>query len=114
MKILIIFLSSMLISSCAYHQPAPVAYTKTSSTSKFDRSWSAVIGALSDQGVYINTQDRGAGIIQGTRDGIMVTGSVRTQADNSVRVQFDTSGDTKRDPTLIKRITRSYNGRMGR
>jgi len=114
MKFLIIILTTTLITGCTYYQPAPGVYTATSTTNKFDRSWSAVIGALSDQGVYISTQDRGAGIVQGTRDGIVVTGSVRTQADNSVRVQFDTSGDTKRDPTLIKRITSSYNSRMGR
>ena len=114
MKILIIILTTTLITGCTYYQPAPGVYTTTSTPNKFDRSWSAVIGALSDQGVYISTQDRGAGIVQGTRDGIIITGSVRPQADNSVRVQFDTSGDTKRDPTLIKRITRSYNSRMGR
>ncbi|MBT3811221.1 MAG: hypothetical protein HON51_13200 [Gammaproteobacteria bacterium] len=48
-------------------------YTTKSSTSKFDQSWSAVIGALSDQGVRITTQDRGTGIMQGTRYGIEVT-----------------------------------------
>jgi hypothetical protein len=39
---------------------------------------------------------------------------VRSQADGSVRVQFDTSGATASDPTLIDRITRSYNAYMGR
>ncbi|WP_428356703.1 hypothetical protein [Methyloprofundus sp.] len=97
-----------------YTQPATAVYTTKSSTSKFDQSWSAVIGALSDQGVRITTQDRGAGIIQGTRYGIEVTGNIRTQADNSVHVQFDTSGETKSDPQLIQRITDSYNRRMGR
>ena len=122
MKIYIIILTTALISGCysyrpapAYYHPAPAVYTTTTSTtSKFDQSWSAVLGAFSDQGIRITTQDRGAGVIQGTRYGINVTGSIRTQADNSVRVQFDTSGDTKSDPALIERITRSYNSRMGR
>lgn len=120
MKIYITTLTTILISGCyyepapAYYQPAPAVYSTTSTTSKFNQSWSAVIGALSDQGIRITTQDRSAGIIQGTRYGINITGSVITQADNSVRVQFDTSGDTKSDPTLIERITKSYNGRMGR
>jgi hypothetical protein len=39
---------------------------------------------------------------------------VRTQADGSVRVEFNTSGDTAADPTLIDRITARYNQRMGR
>ena len=110
----IITLTVALMTGCTYYQTAPGIYSTTATTSKFDQSWSATVGALSDQGVRITSQDRGAGVVQGTRDGIEVTGNVRTQADGSVRVQFDTSGATKRDPTLIKRITGSYNSRMGR
>ena len=120
MKIFIISVIVALITSCSYSQPAPVYYQpapavyKTQSTSKFNQSWSAALGALSDQGVRITTQDRDAGIIQGSRYGIEVTASIRPQANNSVRVEFNTSGDTKSDPALIKRITGSYNSRMGR
>ena len=120
MRIYIIPLTTALLSGCyygpapAYYQPTPAVYTSTSTTSKFDQSWSAMVGAFSDQGIRISTQDRGAGVIQGTRYGINITANIRTQADNSVRVQFDTSGDTASDPALIKRITRSYNSRMGR
>jgi hypothetical protein len=39
---------------------------------------------------------------------------VRPQADGTIRVQFDTSGATGSDPTLIDRITRSYQAFMGR
>ncbi len=116
MKIIITALAAILISGCTYYQPvpAPAVYTTVNKTSKFDQSWSAVVGALADQGVRINVQDRGAGVIQGTRKDIEVTGNIRTQADGRVRVEFNTSGATKSDPTLIERITRSYNGRMGR
>ncbi len=117
MKILtiLITLTAVLITGCTYYQTAPGVYsTTTSTTSKFDRSWSAAVGALSDQNVRITSQDRAAGIVQGTRDGIEVTGNIRTQADGSVRVQFNTSGATTRDPTLIDRVTQSYNSRMGR
>jgi len=114
MKTLIIFLTTILISGCYYYPPAPVVYSTKVSTSKFDQSWSAAIGALSDQGVRITVQDRGAGVIQGNLNGIEVAASIRTQADNSVRVQFNTSGATTRDPTIIQRITNSYHSRMGR
>ena len=114
MKInIIITLITVLITGCTYYQPAPV-YSTTTSPSKFDRSWSAAVGAFADQGIAITSQDRGAGVIQGFRGGINVTGNIRTQADGSVRVQFDTSGATKTDPTLIQRISGSYNSRMGR
>jgi len=107
-------LAATLMSGCTYYQPAPVVYASAVKISKFDRSWSALVGALADQGVRITAQDRGAGIVQGNREGINVTGNIRTQADGSVRIEFNTSGATKRDPALIERITRSYNGRMGR
>ena len=74
----------------------------------------AAIGALRDQGVQITIEDRSAGIVRGTRNGINVTANLRTQADGSVRVEFNTSGATERDPALIDRISQSYNRRMGR
>jgi len=39
---------------------------------------------------------------------------MRTQADGSVRVEFNTAGATSRDPDLINRVSRSYDRRMGR
>ena len=115
--ILILSLAVAMPAGCTYYQTAPGTYTTTSSTSsvsKFDRSWSATVGAFADQGVRVTSEDRGAGVIQGTRNGIHVTGDVQQQADGSVRVQLDTSGDTSQDPGLIDRITQSYQRRMGR
>jgi len=114
--ILMLALTVAMIGGCTYYQTAPGTYTtsSTSSVSKFDRSWSATVGAFADEGVRVTSEDRGAGVIQGTRNGIHVTGDVRRQADGSVRVQLDTSGDTSQDPGLIDRITRSYQRRMGR
>ena len=110
----ILVIAIAMLSACVYQTPAPGPYTTTSTVSKFDRSWSAARGALADQSVRLTSEDRGAGVIQGTSGGINVTGSVRQQADGSVRVQFDTSGATTQDPGLIDRITQSYNRRMGR
>ncbi len=108
-KIILTLCITFFLAACVYH-PVPVSYAPVPSTSKFDRSWSAAIGALADQGVLISTQDRGAGIIQGKHKGTAVSGDIRHQGDGSVRVQFDTSGDA----ALIQRITNSYNSRMGR
>ncbi len=98
---------------CVVYQTAPGVYSPYPSTS-FDRSWAAAVGALGDQGVRITSEDRSAGVVRGTRDGIDVVGNVRTQADGSVRVEFSTSGATNRDPTLIDRVSRAYDYRMGR
>jgi hypothetical protein len=103
--------AAALSSGCVVYEPVPAGYGQAST---FDRSWNAAVGAMRDQGVSITQEDRGAGIVRGTRGSINVTGNVRPQADGTVRVQFDTSGATSADPTLIDRITRSYQTRMGR
>ena len=108
MKILIIPLISLLLTACTYYQTAPPT------VNKFDQAWSAASGALVDQGVNITTQNRGAGIVQGSIDGAEVKITLLSQANGSVRVEFDTSGTTKHDRTVIERIASSYNRRMGR
>lgn len=106
-------LASSFSAGCTYYGVAP-GYYGTSPASAFDRSWYAAVGAMADEGVAITTEDRNAGIVRGVRNGINVTGNVRVQADGSVRVEFNTSGSTSRDPSLIDRISRAYERRMGR
>jgi len=104
-------LGAGLLGGCVVYEPVPVGYGQPST---FDRSWNAAVNAMREQGVTITQEDRGAGVVRGVRGGINVAGSVRPQADGTVRVQFDTSGATGADPTLIDRITRSYQAFMGR
>jgi hypothetical protein len=110
------FLAGLAIAAlagCTYYEVAPGVY-QSSAPTKYDRAWNAALGAFDDQGVAITSQDRDAGYITGTRDGIYVNATLRTQNDGSVRVQFDTSGATDRDPALINRIDRAYDRLMGR
>jgi hypothetical protein len=106
-------LVAALVAGCTYYGVAPGVYA-TPAPASFDRSWSAAIGAFEEQGVRITSQDRGTGQVRGTRDGIDVLANVRTQADGSVRVEFNTSGGTARDPGLIDRVSRAYDRLMGR
>ena len=106
-------LPAILTGGCTVYQTAPGVYV-TAPQSTFDRSWSAAVGAFEDQGVSITSQDRAAGEVRGTRDGIDIVANLQTQADGSVRVEFRTSGATSRDPTLIDRVSRAYDRRMGR
>lgn len=62
----------------------------------------------------MTTQDRSTGIVRGTRDGIDVSATVKTQADGSVRVEFNTAGATERGPGLVDRVAQSYDRLMGR
>ena len=109
----VLALAAVFAAGCPSEQPPPAYYAPAPPTA-FDRSWSAAAGALEDQGVHITSEDRSAGVVRGTRDGIDVTASVSQQADGRVRVEFNASGATKRDPALIDRIHRAYERRMGR
>ena len=100
-----------LAPAACYYAPYPYAYSVPAS---FDRSFSAVVGAMADNGLAILMEDRPNGRAVGRRGGIDLTGTVRSQQDGTVRVEFTTSGATAQDPGLIDRVTAAYNARMGR
>ena len=114
MKIFIISFIALLLTGCQAYYP-PTAYTVAqSSPNKFDRSWSAANSAFSDQGVRITYQDYNTGMIQGTINGVNVSASLARQANGSVRVQFNKTGNSAQAPAIMQGITNSYNRRMGR
>ena len=80
----------------------------------FDRSWNAALASFEDQGVAVSSADRSTGMIRGRRGDIELTANLRTQADGSVRVQFNRVDATTQDPQLMKRVSRSFYARMGR
>jgi hypothetical protein len=80
---------------------------------RFDRAWSAASGAMYDQGLTITVQDRAAGILRGERGGAAITATFQTSPDGSIQVKFSSSGTAGTDPTLIDRVSSSYDRRMG-
>ena len=98
------------LTACPYYAPPPGTVITTPAS--YDRSFSAAAGAMHDEGLTVTVQDPGSGNIVGGIDGSTVTASVRQQADGSVVVQFNSAN--ARDPTLLDRISRSYDRRMGR
>jgi hypothetical protein len=104
----------LALSACTYYEsPAVVAVpAATYYPSAYDRSFAAAAGAMRDQGLAINVEDRATGRIEGTRDGMTITANVRAQSDGSVRLQFDSY--SARDRELIERISQGYDRRMGR
>ena len=114
LRIASLALVATLLGGCTYYQAAPGTYSSTPPVSSFDRSWGAVQAAFADQGVPVMREDRAAGVVSGTRDGINVMANVRTQADGSVRVEFTSSGTTAKDPDLLNRVIGAYNRNMGR
>ncbi|WP_342773478.1 hypothetical protein [Paraburkholderia dinghuensis] len=67
---------------------------------------------MSDEGLAISVQDPASGTVVGNLNGATVTATVRQQADGSVVVQFHSPNAG--DPTLLSRISQSYDRRMGR
>jgi len=106
--------SVMITGACTVYQPAPAVVYAPAQPSAFERSWSAALGSFEDQGVSISSTDRSTGMIRGRRGDIELTANLRTQADGSVRVQFNRVDATTQDPQLMKRVSRSFDARMGR
>lgn len=104
----------MALAGCTYYEsPTVVAVpTATYYPSTYDRAFTAAAGAMRDQGLAINIEDRANGTIMGTYMGMTITANVRPQSDGSVRLQFDSYN--ARDRELIERISRGYDARMGR
>lgn len=107
--VLTTFAALLPLTGCPYYVPAG---TVVMTPASFDRSFSAAAGAMSDEGLAITVQDPASGTVIGNLNGTTVTAAVRQQPDGSVVVQFN-SADA-RDPTLLQRISRSYDRRMGR
>ena len=105
--------AAAMLGSCAVYQTAPGVYAPVP-PSAFERSWNAALGAFQDQGLTISSADRSSGMIRGHRGSTELTANLRTQADGSVRVQFNTVGGSAQDPQLIDRVSRSFDVRMGR
>lgn len=91
-----------------YGTPVPMG------PSTYDRSFDAALGALQGQGLSISSQDRGAGVVVGSRGALTVSASVRPQPDGTTRVEFNQSGNQAQDPNLLQRVVADYNRRMGR
>lgn len=107
--IFVIVNMAVALTGCATNEPAPVPAPST-----FDRSWSAAVSAAQDEGVRITSEDRGSGVIRGSRNEQEVTMNLRSQADGSVRIEISARGPKGSDPGLASRISRAYDRRMGR
>ena len=100
-----------LAAGCVVYDPYyPYGYpAQPNIPAAYERSWSAAVNAMRDQGVNVTRADRGAGVIEGQRGGYAVTSRVVTQPDGRIRVETNTS-----DAALAEGLSRAYDARMGR
>ena len=109
--LLVTLAAVMAVAGCVAYEPVVVPGSTVQQ--RYDRAWSAALGAMYDQGVSVSVQDRGAGVIRGERGGMTITATLQTMADGSVQVKFNSSGPKSADPDLIHRVSDSYDRRMG-
>src|SRR4029450_4909125 len=95
-------LAAATVAGCTYYQAVPVA---PSGPGTFDRSWNAALGAADDLGVSVTSADRTSGFIYGTTPTDNVTISVLTQADGSVRVEFNVKSPAGEENYLAHRLS---------
>ncbi len=105
---------ALALGACVYYPAAPYGAPGSYAPITYDRAFDAARAAIADQGLSITTQDRAAGNIVGTRGALVVTATVRPQADGTTRVEFQTRGDQGADAGVSQRVLGAYNARMGR
>ena len=104
-----LLVAACITASCVAYEPVPYGY----GWSSYDRSWNTALGVLQDAGVTLTRVDRANGLILGISNGTEVMTTVVTEADGTVRVQFDSKGSTKSDLQLSNRFTQAYQQRFG-
>ncbi len=109
---LVVVAAALSLSACVVYEPVPVSSQRTVQQ-RFDSAWAAAGGAMLDNGLTITSQDRGAGVIRGERNGVGIIARLETLADGSIQVKLSSQGGTA-DPDLIHRVSDSYDRRMGR
>ena len=105
-------LGLLALGGCVVYEP--VAVPQPSPAQRYDRYWDAALAALAEQGVTVTSQDRAAGVIRGSRDGVGVTTVVQAQGDGSVQVSFETARAGNKEPGLAKALSDSFSRRIGR
>ena len=80
---LLIVSAVLSLGACVVYEPVPVS-PQTTLQQRFDRSWSAAAGAMSDQRLT-TSQDRGAGVIRGERGGLTITATIETLVTDGFR-----------------------------
>jgi hypothetical protein len=111
---LLFFAAALSLGGCVVYEPAAVVAPQQTTAQRFDRSWSAALGAMSDQGLTITSQDYGAGVITGRQGGVMISATLQALPDGSVQVKFASQGRSGDDPGLIDRVSSGFDRRMGR
>jgi hypothetical protein len=98
---------------CETTDPVP-SHASVTARARYDRSWSAALGAMADVGIPVSLADQSTGWIRGKSSAGEVGIHLGQTPDGTVRVQIDTKSVASQDQGLSDRLTQAYNRRMGR
>jgi hypothetical protein len=98
----------VLLAGCGSAPPPGPVQTSLLSP---DRTFDAALGALGDQKMVVEVQDRRFGRLVGTLNGDTVTVALTPEMDSTIRVRFAQQGSN--DPELLQRVLASYAARTG-
>jgi hypothetical protein len=109
-QVVLMIAAMLALSACVAYVPPP-APPPPSTT---ERAYNAVVAAMAENGVRVGEANPATGTVTGSRGNISVTATVTPRPDGSAQIELRTKGNISEDPTLLNRITESYNNRMGR
>jgi hypothetical protein len=80
----------------------------------YERTYDMAFAAMADQRMIFSVQDRRQGRIVAAIDGSTLVATIQPLFEGTTRVVFEPQGNTAADAALAKRVTDSYNARMGK
>lgn len=95
-----------LLAGCSTAPPGAVSNSQLSP----ERTFNSALGAISDQKMIVEVQDRRFGNIVGRLNEDTITATLTPQLDGTIQVRFAQLGSS--DPDLLSRVVASYNARM--
>ena len=111
----VIAIAAVCVLQGCYSAPTPVSVPGRTVQERFEQSWQAARGAMSDSSVRVTSEDRSSGTIRGTMGSSTVVITVVPQPDESIQVGFSvTGGEAGTDANLKNLVTHAYQRRMGR
>jgi hypothetical protein len=104
-----LWMTLALLAGCG----ATAQRTEFDSHASYNRTFDAVVGAMSDQKMTASVVDRRRGQIVAERNGDKVEATLTLLLDGAIRVGFSAQGQPHADAELLNRVVASYNARMG-
>lgn len=100
--------AAFAISGCVGAPPGTVP----DSLASFDRTYNAALGAITDQQMNVEVNDRRQGRIVGKLGDDTITATLQPLVDGTIGVSFRLGAESTRGAALLKQVVAAYNTRI--